>query len=403
MDNKCRLDGTDLVPIINMGNLYVSDFVKEVGQGSRFPVVFSRCPLCGLTQLADSYPPEKMYSYYWYRSATNEQMRRDLKDIVDSLQKWVVLKKGDYVLDIGANDGTMLGFYPDDVIKVGIDPSQLISEEAPINIKDPKVLIRDFFSKSVVPDVKYKIVTSIAMFYDIEDPLKFTSDIYDILDDGGVWVAQLSYTPLMVEQNAWDNIGHEHIMYYTLNSIMKAVDTRFKLIDVELNNVNCGSFRLFFSKGQPNTPEHNIVLGRWKSKALFNYEFSMGYKQSDVYHNHFAKAVEASKNEIIDFLYNNKGDVYGIGASTKGNTLLQYCGVTPDLIPAIADRQPQKHGLLTSGTWIPIISEDELRKIKPKYALILPWTFSKSIIEREVELLKSGTKFVVPLPRLRII
>jgi len=403
MNNKCRLDNTELIPVVDMGNLFVSDFVDRVGAGEQFPVMLGRCPACGLTQLADSYSPEKMYRHYWYRSGTNEQMRQDLQDVVESAEKWVTLNPRDYVLDIGANDGTMLSFFPRDVVKVGIDPSQLIVEEAPKNVPEPNVLIRNFFSKYSVPDTEYKVITSIAMFYDIESPLKFTEDIYDILSDDGVWIVQLSYTPLMVKQNAWDNLGHEHIMYYTLSSIIKAIDNRFRLVDVELNNVNCGSFRLYFTKNRPNVPGHELVLGNLRIDSLAAYEMNNQYENGLIYDNYFAGNVKQSREELVQFLSQNAGKVYGLGASTKGNTLLQYCGVTPEIMPAIADRQPQKHGLLTAGTWIPIISEEELRKIKPEYALILPWTFSNNIIAREKELRSTGTKFVVPLPKLHIL
>lgn len=403
MNGKCRLDGTSLTSVLDLGNIFVSDFVKSPGEGEKFPVNFGVCPKCGLAQLFDSYPPEKMYRQYWYRSATNEQMRKDLQNIVECAKKFVKLLPGDSVLDVGANDGTLLSFYDEDILKIGVDPSQLIEEVPTDFVKEPRLLIRDFFNEDVALGIntRPKVITSIAMFYDIEDPISFSKLVYDTLHDDGVWILQLSYTPLMLRQNAWDNIGHEHIMYYTLSTIKKALYPLFNIVDVELNNVNCGSFRLYVMKSTKTLTKHDVCIGAMKHDSLMYFE-NLHKFTSDIPYQSLPERLEKSKSNLIDFLQKNKGRVLGLGASTKGNTLLQVCGITPELLPAIADRQPQKWGLYTVGTNIPIISDDEMRARKPEYLLVLPWTFINTMCMREADLIKSGTKLVVPLPEVEI-
>jgi SAM-dependent methyltransferase len=324
--------------------------------------------------------------------------------------KWVRLKDNDIVLDVGCNDGTLLGNYPKGlkIVKVGIDPAENLADVARGKCD---LFANDYFSKDTFMGLtdgrKAKVITSIAMFYDLDDPHRFVNDIVNCLDNNGVWILQLSYTPLMIEQNAFDNICHEHLEYYTLLSIYYLIKKHdLKIVDLELNDVNSGSFRLVITKRTNPLKETTLFykdVGEYRYNSTMVYEKSRNYDSPEVY-SRFMKTIDRLKNQTNEFLsdISEKGEiVYGYGASTKGNTLLQYYELGPNQIKAIAERQPQKYGLLTAGSWIPIVSEEEMRKAKPDYLCILPWHFANEFIEREKRFLKNGGKLIIPLPELK--
>jgi C-methyltransferase C-terminal domain len=234
-------------------------------------------------------------------------------------------------------------------------------------------------------------------------------DVADCLADDGVWVLQLSYTPLMIAQNAFDNICHEHIHYYTLLSLKYLLDqAELEIIDVELNDANAGSFRITScKKGQRNRFGTMFLrdIGLYRVQSTLAYEQQQRFDEPDVYHD-YMKTINGIKARTLELLNGLKRDgkrVLGYGASTKGNTLLQFYGLGPDTIEAIAERQPQKYGLYTAGSWIPIISEDEMRARDPDYLVVLPWHFMTEFLEREAAFLERGGRFVVPLPELQIV
>jgi len=413
MKKTCRTSGKKITKVIDLGNLYISSFYKEVmTDAPRAPLEIGIGEESGLVQLIDTADQGLMYKQYWYRSGTNSTMTRQLKEIVEVIPRWARLKEKEIVLDIGCNDGTLLSQYPanPNLIRVGIDPAQNLAESARRNCDLHAV---DYFNerafKALTQGRRAKVITSIAMFYDLDDPHQFVGDIVNCLEDEGIWILQLSYTPLMIEQNAFDNICHEHIEYYTMLSIdylMKKHD--LKIVDVELNDVNAGSFRLVVTKKSnplKDTPLFCQDIGEYRYKTLMHYEKANNYDEPGVYCD-FMKRINGLKeetNDLINKIIRQGKTVYGYGASTKGNTLLQYYGFGPQQIKAIAERQPQKYGLLTAGTWIPIISEEIMRKEKPDYLLILPWHFTNEFIAREREFLKYGGKFIIPLPEIQII
>ena len=409
---ECRIAGGPLEECINLGEQYVSNFVEpgeeKMGETGSLRVGISVDS--GLVQLYDSFPPEKMYKNYWYYSGINASMRKELQSIVESAMSFVDLKPGDTVLDIASNDGTMLDFYPSTVNRIGIDPSNVAAESE--LYEDDIVLVNDFFSTKAYEDVsvtKAKIVTVIAMFYDLEDPLEFLYQIRDIIDDHGVLVLQMSYTPLMLEQNEFGNICHEHICYFTLN-ILKSLleDAGFKVFDVLLNGTNGGSFRVYATPEDTThltCPLSWLSIGRARVIGTLEYERRACLDSSGPYLQ-FARSIEKLKQETLTWLQLQAEagkKVVGYGASTKGNVLLQYYGITPDLLPCIADANERKWGLCTIGTGIPIISEAEMREMKPDYLFVLPWFFISYFKEREKELLAGGTRFVMPQPRLQVV
>lgn len=411
--SKCRVSKDKLETIIDFGNIYLNNFVKEKDynlERGKLRIGFSK--KSKLVQLLDTANQDKLYRQYWYRSGTNETMTNQLYDIVDNMSLWAELKENDIVLDIGCNDGTLLKRYDKygKFFKVGIDPATNVVEEVKKQCDAHAV---NFFSekvfKKLVGNKKAKAITSIAMYYDLDDPLKFTKDIFDCLDDKGIWTLQVSYTPLMINLNAFDNVIHEHIEYYTLTSIKKILDKcNFEIVDAQLNDVNAGSLRIIAKKRNnklKNTASFIVEMGKIRLKSLLDYEKNLSYDKKSTFLK-FKKRVDFQKKKLVDLLKNlkkKKKKVYGYGASTKGNTLLQYYKINEHLISAIAERQPQKVGLKTVGSWIPIISEEQMRKIKPDYMLVLPWQFIHEFIRREKKYLKEGGKFIVPLPEVKII
>jgi hypothetical protein len=400
---------TILTPVMSLGTQYVSDFVakEDIYKGEQFPLLVG-VDGWNLGQLFHAYPPEKMYRKYWYHSGTNDSMRAELANIVESTKKFTHVNPGDVVLDIASNDGTLLTNWPDNVTRIGIDPSD-VAKNSPIYQGDI-VLVNDFFSKNVynqATNKKAKVITLIAMFYDLPNPIEVCQEIYGCLDEHGIFVVQMSYTPLMLKQNAFDNIGHEHLAYYSLESLRYVFDkANLEIVDVELNDTNGGSFRVFAKKKGALLDAHRFVLdiGHTRFESILWHERESKSASRTAWEE-FRERVEIQKSKLVGFLQRTKerGEtVLGYGASTKANTLLQYYGIGPELLPCIAEKNERKWGLYTVGTGIPIISEAEMRAMEPDYLLVLPWHFINGFLHREKELRESGTKFIVPLPEFHI-
>jgi NDP-4-keto-2,6-dideoxyhexose 3-C-methyltransferase len=411
--SSCRSCGLKkLVPILSLGEQYVINFLdSNENSGIKAPLELVLCDInsggCGLLQLRHTVPLDLMYRQYWYKSGVNQTMRNALADVVDKAEKLIKLKAGDIVLDIGSNDSTLLRSYKTKgLILVGFEPATNLMDEARVGVTK---VINDFFNyeafKKEFGDKKAKIITAIAMFYDLDDPNKFVSDIVKCLDKDGVFIIQQNYLVSMLKQNAFDNISHEHLEYYSMRALKNLLNRHnLEIFDVELNDINGGSFRTYIRhKGCKSIKP--FKLAKERLKKVEDEEIKLGLHNRKVYDD-FAKRIEKIKDKIYNFIKKEveKGKkVYVYGASTRGNTLLQYCGIDNKLIKAAAERNPAKWGKKTVGTWIPIISEEQARKEKPDYFLVLPWAFIKEFVEREKEFLESGGKFIVPLPEPRII
>jgi hypothetical protein len=401
--------------LVEMNSHYVSDFIKDESDTQarkKFSLDVWFDETIGAARLHDLAPPDSMWGQYWYRSGINNSMKAELNRIVSEITSRVRLEKDDVWLDIACNDGTLLSYIPDHVKKVGIDPCDdtYFSESS----KHGEV-IQDYFSKAAwdktsVAHKKAKVITCIAMFYDLDDPRPFIQSMYDILDDDGVIVLQMSYTPLMIKQMAFDNICHEHVYYYDLTSIKKLFGDKFQVVDCSLNDTNGGSFRIYFRKTSANAakfasaPMRDVCNARVES--VLAYESSVINIRDESVWKQFSDRLEKMRVELTALVKQIKAEgktIYGYGASTKGNTLLQYFNLTANEITAIAERSPYKFGLKTVGTQIPIVSEDEMRAAKPDYLLVLPWHFIDEFVSRESDYLKSGGKFIVPCPEIKII
>tara|TARA_B100000686_G_C16803446_1_gene988044 strand:- start:5880 stop:7076 length:1197 start_codon:yes stop_codon:yes gene_type:complete len=387
----CRLCGSDeLIDLFSLGNLYISTFVENKDDGIRAPLDMILCEKCSLPQLRHTAPMELMYSrFYWYRSGVTDTMRAALRDITTQAESMIQLKPGDVVLDIGANDGTMLNSYTvNGIVSVGCEPADNLVDQLRENAD---YVIHDFWSEKHYNKLglpKAKIVTAIGMFYDMEEPSQFVADIKKVLANDGIFIAQLMCLHPMLEKNDLGNICHEHLEYYTLESLKYMFETNgLEMYHLEENNVNGGSYRIFC-----------------KHKKGTSVAFEEKYTSED--YRAFFNRIEDNKNKCVDFikLAVAKGKtVYVYGASTKGNTILQYYELDNTLITAAAERSPEKWGKFTVGTRIPIISEEEARKARPDYFLVLPWAFFDEFYEREKVWRQAGGKFILPLPEFQVV
>lgn len=408
----CRICGnTKFENILNLGKQPLSSvFPKEnYPDPTVSPLELIMCSnesnkeACGLVQLKHQADLSEMYgTTYGYFSSISPLMVNHLKRKVNEIVKYVKPNKNDIVLDIGCNDGTLLNNYNKDLElrRIGIDPS---SEKFKNNFEKKIEIIYDFFSESKVREIigkeKCKIITSIAMFYDIDNPLHFMKEIESLLSIDGVWILELSYLPLLCTQLTYDQVCHEHVTYLSLNHIdLMVKKTGLKILEVSFNDLNGGSFSIYV--GKENGPY--IQNEQMISKIL---ESEKPLNDPKTYEK-FKNRVINHKEEIKNFFMLTKKaglKVYGYGASTKGNIVMNYCGLSKDEIIAIGDRNPEKNGLTTPGTRIPIISHEELREKNADYIIVFIWHLRKEVIQDEMDYIINGGKLVFILPRLHII
>lgn len=410
--NKCRICGNkNLVPILNLGNQALTGvFPMPKENIENGPLSIVKCcsdnknSSCGLVQLEHNYQMEKLYGdNYGYRSGLNKSMIIHLSEIVNKIEKKIQLQNNDLIIDIASNDGTLLSFYKNQNLDlVGIDPT---SEKFKQYYKKNITIIPKFFSKQAIEQYrknkKAKVITSIAMFYDLPDPLSIMKQIEEILDNEGIWVVEQSYMPNMIYNTSYDTICHEHLEFYALKQFKWMAElSNLKIIDIEFNKINGASFAITFAKRNSKYNEIKTEINN-----ILKKEDDEGFNNIDIYKS-FAAKTENHKNELLKLIHKIKKEnkkIFGYGASTKGNVILQYCGLTKKDIPYIADVNEYKFGRITPGTKIPIISEEEAKKLKPDYFLVLPWHFKDNIISREQKFLKSGGKLIFPLPNIEII
>ncbi len=394
----CRVCGSaSLDTILSLGSQYVSDFVASGEKGSEAPLEMVRCLNCGLVQLRHTFSRGSLYHHYWYKSGISGTMRRALGDLVSRTCEIASPRQGDIVVDIGCNDGTLLRSYKSSgLFLVGFEPAENLVEEAR---KKTNRVFNDFFSaktfKEAFGQKRARIVSSVAMFYDLEDPNSFVADVAEILALDGVWVIQQNYLASMLEQNGFDNIGHEHLEYYSLGTLQTLLRAHgLQVFEAETNDVNGGSFRTFICHdGQ--YPVGKSVDRMAKNEARLALDKDRTYES-------FATNIRKIRSEVHGFVFEKVKEgrtVYAYGASNRGNTILQYCGLDHTLIRKAADANPEKWGRTTVGTQIPVVSKDEARRDKPDYFLILPHHFLEEILREEKNFLESGGRFIIPLPR----
>ena len=404
--DSCRVSKEkDLVTFLNLGNQKLTGvFPRPEENLESGPLELVWSPSSYLVQLKHTFEPTEMYgSNYGYRSGLNNSMVQHLVNKAKYLIELSKLKPGDVVVDIGSNDCTTLKAFPPDVKRIGIDPTiKKFSQYYPDDIS----YVADFFSedsyRSIEKNKNAKLVMSIACFYDLEDPISFVRDIYSILDDDGLWHFEQAYLPSTLRSLSYDTACHEHIEYYSMLSVQNILEhAGMKIVDVTLNDINGGSFAVTACKDTNKSIKVNHAVINW----LIDEEYKMGLHTVKPYFE-FAQRTYEHRDSLVHLIHSLRAEgktIYGYGASTKGNVLLQWCGFTSDDIAAIGEVNPDKFGCITPGTNIPIISEQEVKDMKPDYMMVLPWHFKNGIIQREKDYLNSGGKFIFPLPYIQII
>ncbi len=419
---KCRVCGnTQLEPVLNLGMQALTGVFPKVGEEvETSPVVLVKChgeEACGLVQIKHSVSLEVMYGdNYGYRSGLNRSMVDHLQDLAKYCLESVNLEAGDLVLDIGSNDGTLLRSYqklqssshlnkiPEDITFVGMDPT---IQKFRQYYNEGIVTVADFFSAKAFAEHfgekvrKAKIITSIACFYDLEDPVAFAKDIKNVLHPDGIWVFEQSYSLLMLAKNMYDTAVQEHLEYYSLGVISRILkDAGLSIREVDLNDCNGGSFRIV-AEHFKNKPPHPSV------RLLEKQEDILGLNGLAIYR-HFESSANLHKQEfrkLLEDIKNRGQTVYGLGASTKFNAVLQFCEIGPNLLAKIGEVNEDKFGRTTPGSKIPIVPENEVFQSKPDYLVVGPYHFKPFLLKlpQVIKYLADGGKLIFPLPSLEII
>ena len=408
---SCRVCGNPyLEEVFDIGDQYLQGSFEIAGSAEpskeKIPMQLLRCDpgrqdgACGLLQLRHSVPPEVLYANYWYTSGTTQTMTRHLAGIANSALKYVPAENS-RVLDIGCNDGTLLDNYPQSFEKWGVDPSDIALTAA-----DRINLVQDTFPsqqlRERLRETEFDVVTSIAMYYDLSDPVGFAAEIEGLLAEDGIWIVEMSYMPMMLFMNSLDTVCHEHLEYYSLTVLEHiAAVAGLRIIDADLNDINGGSIQLVLCK--KGSQRH--ADGCQNLDLLREFEAGLQLENSTAIMA-FRERVEDQRAEMISLVSDiqSRGEtIHVYGASTKGNVLIQWYGFDRNELPYAADRNPKKVGAKTVGTGIEIISEADSRAMQPDYYLVLPWHFRREFLEREKDTIIAGTKMIFPLPELLVV
>jgi SAM-dependent methyltransferase len=411
--SECSICGNpELVPVLDLGvqaltGVFPRTRDQPVGRG---PLELVKChgtraaPCCGLVQLRHAYSSQDLYGdNYGYRSSLNPAMVAHLGRTAAMLARSATPARDDLVVDIGSNDGTLLSLYePRGATLVGIDPT---ARKFRASYRPDIEVIEDFFSADLIlnafPGKRARIVTSIAMFYDLRDPMTFMREVHRILDREGLWHFEQSYLPLMLSANAYDTVCHEHVQYYALRQIKWMTDRcGLKIVDLTTNAVNGGSFAVTVARQESTRSEATDRIAR-----MLEGEESAGIDQLEPY-TRFREEVKEHRRGLLalfsDFAARGTLAV-GWGASTKGNVILQYCGISPDQLPVIGEVNSDKFGSFTPGTLIPIVSEAQAMELQPDVLVVFPWHFREFILSKEASFIRDGGKLLFPLPSIEVI
>ncbi len=407
----CRIcKDTQFTAVLDLGMICPSDFVTDGDQSQKAPLTLVRCVNCGLVQLSCDVDRDSMYREYWYKSGLNKQMVAALRDVARGVRRRTLLEPNDVVIDIGCNDGTLLSFFPDWVYKIGFDPAKNLADKAS---KQCDRFINDYFEEYIstegvtprwvghqrgqiswnqVPQAD--VITAIAVFYDLPDPRRFVEAVWKQLKPDGLFVLQFTDLVSMIETNAFDAVCHEHLEYYSLNVVCNLLrDCNFEVCDVEGNDVNGGSTRIYATRAFCSDVNPRVEAELRSESIFLNSEVLKGFKYR----------VECTKELVTDYVRSCEGDVAVLGASTKGNTLLQCFGLTHEDIDHAAEIDSDKFGMRTVGTNIPIIPQDESLRQNPECYLVLPWHFIEGFIASFTPYLKAGGKLLVPMPEVAVL
>jgi hypothetical protein len=416
--DRCKVCGSkELTDVIHIAPQFLSPtFTRDNAQEGdlariRVPFTMTLCDQsknpegCGLLQLREEVEADLLYRRYFYRSATSDMMRDDLKDVIRDIMSRVDLKPNDIAVDIGANDCTTLGFYPSNLQRVGYEPARNIDWS---DVDKSIVIINDYFAaepfKKRFGSVQAKAVGCNAMFYDLPNPNRFTADVKSILAPEGIWCIQLSYLPLMLTNMNFYDICHEHLSYYSLAALQYLMRKNdLEVFDASTNNVNGGSLRAFIT--HKANAQAFTADGAGRLAELSRHEEELKLTASKTFRDYYKQIEDLARrvNHFLDSEIEQGGKVFGLGASTKGNVLLQFFGITKEKMPFISERNPDKVGLRTLGTDFELISEERARDLGPSSMLVLPWYFKNEIVARERPYLEQGGKLIFPMPYAHVV
>jgi C-methyltransferase C-terminal domain/Methyltransferase domain len=416
--DRCKVcESKELTDVIHIAPQFLSPtFTRDNAQEGdlariRVPFTMTLCDRsknpngCGLLQLREEVEADLLYRRYFYRSATSDMMRDDLKDVIRDIMSRVDLKPNDIVVDIGANDCTTLSFYPSNLQRVGYEPARNIDWS---DVDKSIVIINDYFAaepfKKCFGSEQAKAVGCNAMFYDLPDPNSFTAAVKSILAPGGVWCIQLSYLPLMLTNMNFYDICHEHLSYYSLSALQYLMRKNdLDVFDASTNNVNGGSLRAFIT--HKANAQAFTADGARRLAELSCHEEELKLTDPKTFRDYYKQIEELASrvNHFLESEIEQGGKVFGLGASTKGNVLLQFFGITKEKMPFISERNPDKVGLRTLGTDFELISEERARDLGPSSMLVLPWYFKNEIVARERPYLEQGGKLIFPMPYAHIV
>ncbi len=406
---SCRLCGSTHIEILlDFGKISLTGlFLNENEIVPKADLTLVTCLDCNLVQLNHSYPKDVLYgSNYGYESHLNSSMLSHLHAKAKMLSKKYLGSKGKIVVDIASNDGSFLsGFIGDGIEKVAIDPIiNNLSNHYPAST----VKIAEFFSAEVYWKYMSKpatLVTSLSVLYDLDQPLVFAKHVFEILEENGIWHLEQSYLPSMVETTSYDTVCHEHLLYLSMHNLKVILEkTGFSIIEVSINDVNGGSIAVTAMKKKNFTVCDDPFVN-----FLLKQEIDNGFTDGRAMHE-FTRSAFKHKENLGSLIHEYKQfgfEIYGLGASTKGNVLLQWVGIDNQVVKSIGEINPRKFGKVTPGTNIKIVDErDILTRIPDKsgiLSLVLPWHFRNGIISRSENYLSNGGKLLFPLPKIQSI
>lgn len=395
---RCRICGGTLKVVLDMGEIYMNDFVdNDANDVPKVPLVLCVCSMCELVQLKHTVDHAHLYEdHYWYRSKLNASMVKALEDVVVNIKQRIQLLPGDTVIDIGANDGTLMSFYEGSLLRIGFDPAVNLAREAR---KHCAIFHNTYFGNRSIPTPEAKVITSIAMFYDLDDPRHFIELIKESLHKEGMWVIQLTDLLSMLRINAFDNICSEHLEYYSFKVLKRLLQEHgLEVFDIQTNSVNGGSIRVYAA--HPGVFKvHDAV------QAYLDEELAYMQQWLDPFIA-FAERCNYIKHTVVRWVMDaieQRKTVYVMGASTKGSTTLQWFGLDRRYIQYAAEINEDKFGKVTSGTGIHIIPEDEAMAKQPDYFLLLPWHFKDNILAKNTSYRYRGGRYIIPCPNPEII
>jgi SAM-dependent methyltransferase len=365
----------------------------------KYPLRVGFCHDCGHVQLLDSVPPLEMFANYLYISSASDTLKNHLWELSDDLVGRYRLGKDDLVIDIGCNDGTLLqGFARHGVRTLGVDPAENLAQ---FSAGDRYI---GLFTGSSSRDIagkwgKAALITATNTFPHIQNLDDFIEGILHALRPGGAFVIEMHYLLDLVEQVAFDTVYHEHVSYWALAPMKRLFERHgMRVVDAQRVPLHHGQLRVHVQRdGEGDIrPGVEEILAAEKSAGLDRFETYAAFAER-------AQKIKKDLHEALTAIAKRGERIAGYGAPAKGNTLLGFLEIGPDLLPYIVDRSPLKQGLFTPGTHIPVVTPERLLTDQPEYVLLLAWNFAEEVIKQQAQYLSNGGKFMVPVPEVRLL